>query len=373
MTRSSSRYWLAAALIAFVVPLSLVHAEDPAPAAEAVSPRQVAGTLADTLESSFVYVDTGNAYAAMLRANIAADKYDALVGADLAKQLTADLQAVKADGHLHVRFGAAPGPGPQPGPKPQGEPGGPQPMMKRPPAMEEPLWIAPGIAFVRFNGFPRDEQVTQAAAKFVADYADAKAIIFDIRTHGGGGLDQMDAMFPALFAKPTKLVAMATRKSVEETRGSPVGDVGSLRKIDADPAFVTREHWVTPNADHKLSKAKIYVLTSTVTGSAAEHFSLAMKYSKRGILIGSHTAGANHFGGFDDLGGGFTAFIPVGRTYDPDTGKDWEGVGVMPDIDVPPEQALVKALELEGVDAATAQKLSDANAPKLPLVRPPRP
>jgi C-terminal processing protease CtpA/Prc len=40
------------------------------------------------------------------------------------------------------------------------------------------------------------------------------------------------------------------------------------------------------------------------------------------------------------------AFIPVGRTFDPDTGKDWEGVGVLPDVEVPADQALDTALKL---------------------------
>ena len=36
----------------------------------------------------------------------------------------------------------------------------------------------------------------------------------------------------------------------------------------------------------------------------------------------------------------FAAFVPVGRTYDPDTNWDWEGRGVAPDLQVPADQAL---------------------------------
>ena len=66
--------------------------------------------------------------------------------------------------------------------------------------------------------------------------------------------------------------------------------------------------------------------------------------SKTTVLIGEHTAGANHFGGFEPLGQGFAVFLPVGRTIDPDTGKDWEGAGIEPDIIVPADQALDEAL-----------------------------
>jgi DNA-binding protein H-NS len=40
----------------------------------------------------------------------------------------------------------------------------------------------------------------------------------------------------------------------------------------------------------------------------------------------------------------FMAFIPVGRTYDPDTGEGWQGVGVTPDVAVLADQALDEAL-----------------------------
>ena len=43
-------------------------------------------------------------------------------------------------------------------------------------------------------------------------------------------------------------------------------------------------------------------------------------------------------------------------TFDPATGKSWEGTGVAPDVAVPADQALAKALELAGakVDADAA-------------------
>ena len=56
------------------------------------------------------------------------------------------------------------------------------------------------------------------------------------------------------------------------------------------------------------------------------------------------------------MGEGYAAFIPVGRTFDPDTGQSWEGVGVQPDVAVPADQALAEALRRAGakVDAKAA-------------------
>ena len=74
-----------------------------------------------------------------------------------------------------------------------------------------------------------------------------------------------------------------------------------------------------------------------------------MKSTGRATLIGEATAGANHFGGPWPLNDHFAVWMPVGRTYDIKTGKDWEGDGVAPDIAVDPKQALVIALEKAGV------------------------
>ncbi|MGH6652431.1 MAG: S41 family peptidase [Sphingopyxis sp.] len=328
---------------------------------EATAPTadQVAEAYAALLARDYVYPETGERYATAIRAGIAAGRYAPLTGEALARAIDADVNAVAPDGHLRLRApdGAAAPVGPA--------------LVRRPPKVpvEQAGWIAPGIAFIRFNLFPDDAAVTTEAATFMADHADAKAIIFDVRTHNGGGLDQMDVIFPWLFGEPTRLVTMATRASVDARGGSPIDGLPSMRVVKGDAGMVTREHWATPNADTRLRDAKIYVLTSGASASAAEHFSLAMKHSGRGVLVGDPTAGANHFGSGEDLGGGYGAFIPVGRTYDPATSQDWEGSGVLPDIAVPPAQALERALTELGVAPEEAKRLSDERMPSWPMER----
>ena len=340
-----------------------VMASSPALAADEVSADKIAETYAALLESDYVYPETGKRYAVALRTGIAAGRYASLTGEALGQAIDRDVNAVSPDGHLRLRVPEAAAPA--------GAVAGGAASTPRPPKVpvEQAGWIAPGIAFVRFNVFPMDAGVTAQAAKFMADHADAKAIIFDIRTHNGGGLDQMDVIFPWLFDKETRLVTMATRASVDARGGSPIAGLRSMRPTEGDAGMVTREHWATPNTDVRLRDAKIYVLTSGASASAAEHFALAMKHTGRGTLVGAPTAGANHFGRGEDLGGGYSAFIPVGRTYDPVTGKDWEGEGVVPDIAVPPGEALQRALVELGIDVAEAKRLGDAHMPSWPMER----
>lgn len=359
-----STHILSALLLASGAAMVPVIMAAPAQAADEASANAIAEKYALLLERDYVYPDTGKRYAAAIRAAIGSGRYAPLAGDALAKALDATVNGVSPDGHLRVR--------PPEGSTPAAPPAGGSPPRMAPvnlPAVEQPGWIAPGIAYVRFNLFPMDAAVTAQAAKFMADHADAKAIIFDIRTHRGGGLDQMDVIFPWLFDKPTRLVTMATRASVDAAGGSPIAGVPTLRQVGGDPGMVAREHWATPNGDTRLRDAKIYVLTSGASGSAAEHFALAMKHSGRGTLVGSATGGANHFGYGEELGGGFMAFIPVGRTYDPVTGKDWEGDGVAPDVVAAPADALVRALTDLGVAAGEAKRLSDLHLPKAPMER----
>ena len=102
--------------------------------------------------------------------------------------------------------------------------------------------------------------------------------------------------------------------------------------------------------------------------TAAEHLAAVFKGTKRATLIGETTAGAGHYGGTAPLGGGYSAFIPVGRSYFPG-GESWEQVGVKPDIAVAPERALVEALTREGVPASQAEALSASHMPKSSMER----
>lgn len=343
----------------------------PLPASEpaAAQMRQAVTQLADALASDFVYPDVGGRYAGMLRTRLAAGDYDRLQGAALAERLTADLQAVQADGHVRVRWtgtGEAPSSAGGPGTGPATSP----PTANVPP-VEPGRWLAPGIAFVRLNLMASTPESAEAARSVMAAHRDARVLIIDLRTNNGGGLAEMDAMFPFLFDRPRPLVRMATRRSVFEREGDgPLAGLPSLRAVEGDPAFVTREHWVValPLATG-LQKAKVYVLTAGRTASAAEHFCLAMKATGRATLVGEPTAGANHFGYGLELPGELEAFIPVGRTFDPASGQDWEGTGVLPDLPTAAPEALVRVLTLEGLPADQAARLSAEVAPVKSMLR----
>jgi hypothetical protein len=322
--------------------------------------RAVAARLADELIKSFVFRDQAEAYATMLRKNAADGRYDNGTRGSLVKLMTDDLMAVHKDGHLHVMLA--------PGAKPSGAAAAERqgPPQGFPPLVQAAKTIAPGIGYIRFTAFMGTDEEVAAVQKWLAENRSAKTLIFDLRNHHGGGLKEQDAIFASVFGKKTPLVTMALAKSVFETRGSMFGNTPTL-PFAAEGDRMVATHVAIPGEVTPLRKAKIYLLVSNRTASAAEHFSLAMKSTGRGTLIGEATAGANHFGGPVELNDHFGVWMPVGRTYDVKTGKDWEGDGVAPDIAVDPKQALLVALEKAGLSHADAVRLDAQEIPAEPV------
>jgi hypothetical protein len=74
----------------------------------------------------------------------------------------------------------------------------------------------------------------------------------------------------------------------------------------------------------------------------------------RATVIGERTAGAANPGGQVTTESGFQVFVPDGRPINPQTGTNWEGTGVVPDIEIAAEDALRLAHE-KALVAADAQ------------------
>ena len=83
----------------------------------------------------------------------------------------------------------------------------------------------------------------------------------------------------------------------------------------------------------------VYVLISKVTFSGGEGFAYNLQTRKRATLVGEKTDGGAHVGASYRLHPHFEVFIPIGRSINPITGTNWEGIGVTPDISIPSERA----------------------------------
>lgn len=313
----NSHHALAPALAALLFACILTLCAQPARTAEASQASTTAdlvNALAEELTDSFVFPEVGQRYAAAIKAKLANGAYAGISDPDtLAKAITADLQAVAKDGHLKVFTPAMLA---ERALRPNGMP-----------AMNAILasgWLADGVAYIGFNVFPGDYATLKTLEEFIAAHAGARVLIIDARTHRGGGLAEMDRMFPQMFARETPLVLMDTREAVERQGGNPIGDSPTVRRQQAPANVVRRLHLAVPAAKPVWRDTKVILLTSGRTASAAEHLALSLKRTGRATLVGETTRG--------------------------------EGIGVAPDVPVPAAEALNRALELAGVDPAKAKK-----------------
>ena len=297
----------------------------------------VVAKLADALESDFVFPDVGKKYAAMLREKQAAGAYRNSSSAEsFATSVTADLQAIHKDAHLRLMAPKA-----NTGSKPREALAPPEAS-----TITASGWIAPGVAYIAFDAFYGNDATMVGLRSFLAKVKGADALIIDARHHKGGGMDEMNLLFPELFTKKTALVDMDGRVNVEQRLGEDLGP--TVERIAGPEGIVRRRHFAIPSANPALGNAKVFVLTSHYSASAAEHMTLALKRTHRATVIGETTRGAGNFGYPLSLGGGYSAFIPFGRTFDPDTDQGWEAVGVKPDVEISADMALDEALKRAG-------------------------
>ncbi|MDM7915543.1 MAG: S41 family peptidase, partial [Candidatus Eisenbacteria bacterium] len=161
---------------------------------------------------------------------------------------------------------------------------------------------------------------TAIAAMNLLGHVDA--IIFDLRQNGGGDPTMIQLLTSYLFDEPTHLNSFYIRR----------GDL-------------TRQFWTYASVPGpSLSGVPVWVLTSGATFSGAEEFAYNLKSYRRGTLVGEVTGGGAHPVNRHVFPAQHVAvMVPFGRAINPNTGTNWEGVGVEPDIRVPAEKALETA------------------------------
>ena len=307
---------------------------------------EVIEELSSTLQDYYVFPDVGTQYAEMLSKYLQEGSYDEYVDRkSFAERVTKDLKSLHDDRHLSLKDLATH----------QEKMAELKSSMERKETDDTPKDVAKAenmvefsdldsgsnsshhgfktvkriqgsIAYIELNLFPESPEAVGRAHEVMQSTTDATAIIFDIRQHRGGGMQVTDAIVSYLFDEPTHMVTMMTRNRSDDR---------------------VMEHVSQPNEMSGLfSEKPVYLLTSRKTGSSAEHFAGALKFTNRATLVGEPTAGAGHFGTSVPITDHFVAFIPYGRTYDPATGEGWEAVGVQPDVRVEASVALETVLNM---------------------------
>ena len=240
-----------------------------------------------------------------------------------AAAVNADLYAVAHDKHLRIKYSALAVP--MYGSESHGK-ADLEHMMQSQRILNDgydaAIRLAGNVGYMRldeFGSMPESKRTIDAAMTLLGN---TDALVIDVRSNHGGDPDSLDYLMGYFYAKPTELTGMLI------TQGKP-----QLYKQFSEAHVAGTRYLGKP----------LYVLTSDTTFSCAEQFAYDMKSLHRATLIGKTTGGGANPGGFVPLDPHFAIFIPLGRSVNPYTQTNWEGVGVAPDVPTEPADALLVA------------------------------
>ncbi|MGH3369782.1 MAG: S41 family peptidase, partial [Nocardioidaceae bacterium] len=105
-----------------------------------------------------------------------------------------------------------------------------------------------------------------------------------------------------------------------------------------------RQFWTIPLSGPRYGGAKpIWVLTSSATFSGAEELTYNLQQLGRATIVGERTRGGAHPREGFAVHPHLEASVPVQRAVNPISGTNWEGTGVVPDLELPAAEAFGEA------------------------------
>lgn len=180
------------------------------------------------------------------------------------------------------------------------------------------------IGYLDLRGFANVYEAGPMADHYMKLLSSSDAIIIDLRKNGGGDPGMVQYLCSYFFDKKVHLNSLYWRQ------GDRTDEFWTLDSVNGD----------------QLPDIPLFVLTSNYTFSGAEEFSYNMQTQKAATLVGETTGGGANPGGTRRINEYLSVFIPMGRAINPITGTNWEGVGVVPEIQTTAEEAFDKGVEL---------------------------
>ncbi|MGW6448646.1 S41 family peptidase [Lentzea sp. NPDC055074] len=280
--------------------------------------------LCSQLASYYVFPDTAAEIAKVLRARLDEGAYsDVDDDEQFAAKVTEDLQSINGDKHLRLLHSAEEVPE-------TGQESAWDPVAYKLEAEQDAFGIHKverlegNVGLLDLRLLHDAEIATPAYVAAMNLVAHTDALIIDLRNNRGGDPHTVQLICSYLFDEPVHLNDIYNR-----------------------PEDVTQQFWTLAHVPGpKFGGTKpVYVLTSARTFSGAEELSYNLQQTERATLIGETTKGGAHPGDRYRVGPHLKSSIPNGRAINPVSGTNWEGVGVVPHIQVPEEDAFEVAYE----------------------------
>jgi len=307
-----------------------------APAAhgtERAERRETARRLADVVSREYQDPDAARALAEAIRARAFRGAYDDVASDEaFADMLTADLRAVVPDKHMAVAANV-----------PAGTPDlseDPVFALRQNYGLQAVRRLGGNVGLIELNFSPNlsvSDPILDRYAAAMALVKDTRALIVDLRAHIGGDPGTV-VYFVSYFFDRDPFVVNRVRY-----RNKPLVEFRTV---------------ASPSGVKYGEQRPVFVLVSPDTFSAGEELAYDLQATRRAAIVGQATGGGANPNQPYELGQGFSVFVPVGAVVNPVTGRNWEGVGVKPDVQSEPGRALDFAWRL-ALDAALAQAMSE--------------
>ncbi|EFL16422.1 S41 family peptidase [Streptomyces sp. C] len=285
---------------------------------------QVIERALERISAGYVFPEKTGAVEAAIRRRLAEGAYAGLDGPALCATVTADLQDVCPDKHLRLLWTDEPQ-----SLEPVDDDGG------------EAAFLA--LLRAEHQGIRRVEHLEGNVAVI-----DVRRIATAIEGAGAIGAAMR------LVANSSALVL-----DLRECRGgSPEGaalwcsyffpdDQVHLNDIYDRVTDTTRQYWTTAHLPApRYTDRPVHVLTSGTTFSGGEDVAYTLQAHGRAVVVGATTRGGAHPTARHAVAEHILVTVPTARSVNTVTGTNWEGVGVVPDAQVPAERALEEALVL---------------------------
>ncbi len=282
------------------------------------------------LDERYVFPDVGRALADSLEQDLARGTYSSPADpGEFAVRLSDRIRSVSGNGHLSVPFD----PQPTDPASPTIQTGATETPEERRVRLSRTNYglphaeVLPGnVGYLDIRQFIEPELAKDAANRATAFLKDVEALILDLRRSAGGSPGMVALLASYLF-----------------DAGAPV----HLFDVYHRPEDRTEEYWTEEElAGGRFPEQPVFILTHSSTFSAGEGLAYVLQQLGRAKVVGETTAGGAHPGRVHRLDRRFVMFLAEARAIGAVTGGNWEGTGVLPDVDVSADEALETAHQL---------------------------
>ncbi|SFW51586.1 S41 family peptidase [Amycolatopsis australiensis] len=275
------------------------------------------------LEAHYVFPEVATKLAEVLRQRLGEGAYADVSDAEFATLVTADLQSVNGDKHLRLRHHVDPV-------AEDGDAEANSDEYRLQAELEgfgvaEVRRLAGNVGYLDTTMLYQPELAGPAITAAMTLLAPSDALLLDVRRNRGGSPGTSALLQTYLVDEPVHYL------DIYEREGDRTTQMWTLPYVPGPRFGGTKPIWV---------------LTGPQTFSGGEDLAFSLQRQGRAKTVGEATRGGAHPREQYKIDTYLDVTVSIARSFDPETGENWEGTGVRPDIPVVADQAFDTAYEL---------------------------